>query len=86
MKVKMVPRSKIRVSRKSNSKYSKLREAIEALTPGGDALQISYSDKKELNSIRNIAYTYNKENNAKVRSSSEGSDNIIFFYIDKPST
>jgi hypothetical protein len=83
MKVKLVPRSKIRVSRKSNSKYSKLREAIDGLHSGGDALQVRYSDKKELNSIRNIAYTYNKENNAKIRSSSDATDNIIFFYIDK---
>jgi hypothetical protein len=83
MKVKLVPRSKVRVSRKSNSKYSKLKEAISDLKPGGDALQIKYGDKKELNSIRNIAYTYNKENNTKVRSSSDSSQNIIFFYLDK---
>jgi hypothetical protein len=83
MKVRLVPRAKVRVSRKSNSKYSKLKSAIEDLKPGGDALQVKYSDKKELNSIRNIAYTYNKENNKKVRSSSDSSDNMIFFYLDK---
>lgn len=83
MKVKLVPRSKIRVSRKSSSKYSKLRDAIDELKPGGDALKIGFSDKKELNSIRNIAYTFNKENNTKVRSSSDSNENVIFFYLDK---
>lgn len=83
MKVRLVPRSKVRVSRKSSSKYAKLKESISDLKPGGDALQIKYSDKKELNSIRNIAYTFNKENNTKVRSSSDSSENIIFFYLDK---
>ncbi|MCC5915385.1 MAG: hypothetical protein JJU46_13505 [Balneolaceae bacterium] len=83
MKVKLVPRSKIRVSRKSNSKYAKLKEAIQNLKPGGEALRIKYNDKKELNSIRNIAYTYNKENNTNIRSSSDSNENMIFFYIDK---
>jgi hypothetical protein len=82
MKVKIVPRSKIRISRKSNSKYAKLKKAIENLKPGGEALRIKYNDKKELNSIRNIAYTYNKENDTSIKSSSNSSDNIIFFYID----
>lgn len=83
MKVKLVPRSKVRVSRKSSSKYAKLKEKLGDLKPGGDALQIKYSDKKELNSIRNIAYTYNKENNTKIRSNSDSSKNMIYFYIDK---
>lgn len=83
MKVKLVPRSKIRVSRKSNSKYAKLKEAIQNLEPGGEALRIKYNDKKELNSIRNIAYTHNKENGTNIRSSSDSNSNLIFFYIDK---
>lgn len=82
MKVKLIPRSKIKVSRKSSSKYSKVRDALEKLTPKGDALRISFSDKKELNSIRNIAYTHNKENGTKIKSSSDTVEKVIFFYIN----
>jgi hypothetical protein len=82
MKVRIVPRSKVRVSRKSKSKYDKIKDAIEHLKPGGEALRVKYSDKKELNSIRNIAYAYNKEHGTKIKSSSNPSENIIFFYIE----
>ncbi len=82
MKVKIVPRSKIKVSRKSSSKYSKVREALEKLVSKGDALRITYSDKKELNSIRNIAYTHNKENGTKIKSSSDTNEKVIYFYIN----
>jgi len=83
MKVRLVPRSNIRVSRKTKSKYNKLLFALDELEPGGSAIQIRYTDVKELNSIRNIAYSYNKENNKKVRSSTESTDNIIFFFLNK---
>lgn len=83
MKVKIVPRSKVRVSRKSKSKYDKIKDAIQHLKPGGEALRVTYSDKKELNSIRNIAYAFNKENNTQIRSSSNPSENTIFFYIER---
>ncbi|TVR29202.1 MAG: hypothetical protein EA390_10240 [Balneolaceae bacterium] len=83
MKVRLVPRTKIRVSRKTKSKYDKLKLALDELVPGGSAIQIRYKDNKELNSIRNIAYSYNKEMNKKVRSSTESADNIIFFFQDK---
>jgi 23S rRNA U2552 (ribose-2'-O)-methylase RlmE/FtsJ len=82
MKVRIVPRSKVRVSRKSKSKYDKIKDAIEHLKPGGEALRVKYSDKKELNSIRNIAYAFNKEHGTKIKSSSNPSENIIFFYIE----
>lgn len=83
MKVKIVPRSKVRVSRKSKSKYDQIKDAIRHLNPGGEALRVKYSDKKELNSIRNIAYAYNKEHNTHIRSSSNPSENTIFFYMEK---
>jgi 23S rRNA U2552 (ribose-2'-O)-methylase RlmE/FtsJ len=83
MKVRLVPRSKIRVSRKTKSKYDKLKLALDELKPGGNAIQIKYTDKKELNSIRNVAYSFNKEKNGKVKSSSGNADNILFFYVDK---
>ncbi|MCC5905988.1 MAG: hypothetical protein JJU13_07280 [Balneolaceae bacterium] len=83
MKIKLVPRSKVRVSRKSRSKYEKLKEAISKLQPKGDAIRVDYSSQKELNSIRNIAYTYNRETNSKVKSTTDSSEQAVFFFIEE---
>lgn len=83
MKIKIVPRSKIKVSRKSKSKYDDLKEAISKLKPNGDAIKIEYSSQKELNSIRNIAYTYNRETGSKIRSSTNRNEQAVFFYIEE---
>lgn len=82
MKIKIVPREKVRVSRKSRSKYSKLKEALTKLKPGGEVLKVKYNNQKELNSVRNIAYTYNRETNGNVKSSSDASESIVFFYVE----
>ncbi|MDZ7756714.1 hypothetical protein [Rhodohalobacter sp.] len=82
MKVRIVPRSKVRVSRKSKSKYDKVKDAMVHLKSGGEALRVKFSDKKELNSIRNIAYAYNKEHDTRIRSSSNPNENTIFFYME----
>lgn len=83
MKIKFVPRSKVKVSRKSRSKYEKLREAISKLEPNGDAIRVEYSSKKELNSIRNVAYTYNRETDSKVKSTTNSTNDAVFFFIEK---
>lgn len=83
MKIKIVPRSKVRVSRKSRSKYEKLKEAISKLEPNGDAIRVEYSTKKELNSIRNVAYTYNRETDSKVKSTTNSTNDAVFFFIEK---
>jgi hypothetical protein len=83
MKIKLVPRSKVRVSRKSRSKYEKLKEAISKLEPKGDAIRVDYTSQKELNSIRNIAYTYNRETNSKVKSTTDSSEQAVFFFIEE---
>ncbi|WP_234572705.1 hypothetical protein [Rhodohalobacter sp. 614A] len=83
MKIKIVPRSKVKVSRKSRSKYEKLKEAISKLEPNGDAIRVEYSTKKELNSIRNVAYTYNRETNSKVKSTTNSTNDAVFFFIEK---
>lgn len=82
MKIKIVPRSKIRVSRKSKSKYDSLKKAISRLKPGGDALRIEFSGQKELNSIRNIAYTYNRETGSNIKSTTNRSEQAVFFFIE----
>lgn len=82
MKIKIVPRSKIKVSRKSKSKYDSLKEAIARLKPGGDALRIEFSGQKELNSIRNIAYTYNRETGSNIKSTTHTNEQAVFFFIE----
>lgn len=83
MNIKFVPRSKIKVSRKSRSKYHKLKEAISKLEPNGDAIKVEYSSKKELNSIRNVAYTYNRETDSKVKSTTNSSNDAVFFFVER---
>jgi hypothetical protein len=83
MKIKIVPRSKIKLSRKSKSKYDSLKEAIEKLKPGGDALKIEFSSQKELNSIRNIAYTFNRETGSSIKSTTNRNEQAVFFFIEK---
>ncbi|MEX0648208.1 MAG: hypothetical protein WEA56_04075 [Balneolaceae bacterium] len=83
MKVKIVDRSKIRVTRRNTSKYIKLKNALEKLEPQGDALEVKFSKRNELNSIRNIAYAYNRENGGSVKSSADISKGVIYFYVEK---
>jgi hypothetical protein len=83
MKVKIVPKSKIKVSRSSTSKYQPLIDAIQKLKPGGDALRVKYNDERELNSMRNIIYTINREEGKKIKSNKDPQDKTVFFYIEK---
>ncbi len=81
MKIRFVDRSDIKISRKSKSKYRPLKEAIAKLKPGGDAIQVKFSDEKELTSLRNVIYTYNRETDSNVRSSADMNKNLIYFYV-----
>lgn len=81
MKIRFVDRSEIKISRKSKSKYRPLKEAIAELKPGGDAIQIKFSDDKELTSLRNVIYTHNRETNSNVRSSADKNKSLIYFYV-----
>lgn len=83
MKVKIVPRSKIKVSRSSSSKYQPLIDAVKKLKPGGDALKVKYSDDRELNSMRNIVYTINREQGKNVKSNKNSQNNTVYFFIEK---
>lgn len=83
MKIKLVPRSEVKITKKSTSKFRPLIEALGKLVPGGNALEVSYSSDKELNSMRNVVYTYNRENGAKIKSGKDTVNNKIFFYKDK---
>lgn len=82
MKVKIVDRAKVQVTRRNTSKYTKLKKALGKLKPEGDALEVKFSKKNELNSIRNIAYAYNRENNGNIKSSADVSKGVIYFYVE----
>jgi hypothetical protein len=81
MKIKMVSRDEISSSRKKTSKYSPLIEALSSLKPGGDAIQVKYSNDKELSSARNVVYAFNRENNKKVKSRKDSQNKSVFFFL-----
>lgn len=83
MKLKFVPRSDVRVTKKSSSKFRPLIESLNKLEPGGDALEVTFSNEKELNSMRNVVYTYNRETGAKVKSGKDTVNGKVFFYKEK---
>lgn len=80
MKIKMVSRNEITSSRKKSSKYSPLVEALGKLKVGGDAIQVKYSNEKELSSARNVVYAFNRENGVKVKSRKDSQNKTVFFY------
>jgi len=80
VKVKFVPKSEITISRKSSSKYQDLIDAAKKLKPGGKALQVTYQDERELNSMRNIIYSLNKEEDFEIRSNKDAKNKIVYFY------
>lgn len=83
MKIKKVPRSEIKITKKSSSKFKQLIEELGNLEPGGNALEVSFSNEKELNSMRNVVYTFNRESGIKIRSGKDSVNNRIYFYRDK---
>lgn len=82
MNLKFVSREKIRVSKRRSSKFRALVDSLNNLTPGGQALEVTYADTKELNSIRNIVYTHNRETGTKIKSGKDSENNRVFFYRD----
>jgi hypothetical protein len=82
MKIKFVPRSEVKITKKSSSKFRPLLDALNKLKPGGEALEVTYSNDKELNSMRNVVYTFNRETGSKIRSGKDTLNSKIFFYKD----
>jgi hypothetical protein len=83
MDINFVSRTDIEISKKSSSKYKPLLDAVKKLKPGGKAIEVSFSDKTELNSMRNVVYSYNRETGDKVKSSKHPNENIVFFYKEE---
>ncbi|MEX2574763.1 MAG: hypothetical protein WD317_10715 [Balneolaceae bacterium] len=82
MKVKIVPKSEVKVSRNSSSKYQPLIDALKKLKPDGEVLKVKYSDERELNSMRNIVYTANRDEGKKIKSNKDSHNKTVFFYLE----
>lgn len=81
MKIKSVDRKQIIFTRVTRSKYKELYTYLDALKPEGKAVEVEYTSKKELNSICNLVYNYNKTKNIRIKSSSDAKSNKIYFYV-----
>lgn len=83
MKIKVVPRTEVKVTKRSTSKFRPLLDALNKLEPGGDALEVTYANEKEANSMRNVVYTHNRDLGVKVKSGKDAVNGKIFFYKEK---
>jgi hypothetical protein len=83
MKIKFVPRNEVKSTKKGSSKFRPLIDALNKLVPGGDALEVTYTSDKELSSMRNVVYTFNRETGSKIKSGKDTLNSKIFLYKDK---
>ena len=83
MDIKFVKRSTIKSSKKRTSKFKPLLEAIEKLKPGGQAVEVSYLNDKNINSMRTAVYQFSKQNDIKIKSRRDAENKRIYFYRDK---
>ncbi|NIR86263.1 hypothetical protein GWO13_01310 [Candidatus Bathyarchaeota archaeon] len=58
-------------------------DAVKKLEAGGKALQVSFEDETELNSMRNVVYGYNRDTGDQVKSSKHPEKNVVFFYKEE---
>lgn len=79
MNIKFVPREDINISKRSSSKYKPVLDGINNLDRR-EALEVSFENEAELNSIRNIVYTHNRENKDNIKSSKHSKKKVVYFY------
>lgn len=80
MDIKFVNRSEIKSSKRRSSKFKPLLDALDQLKPGGEAVEISYSNDKSVNSMRTAVYQYNQEHDVKIKSGKDAENKKIYFY------
>jgi hypothetical protein len=79
--IKIVKKSSIKSSRKRRSKFKPLLEAIDKLKPGGSqAVEVSYTSDKNVNSMRTAVYQYSKLKNIKIKSQRDLAAKKIHFF------
>lgn len=81
MDIKIVKKSSIRPSKKRRSKFKPLLEAIDKLKPsGGQAVEVSYTSDKNVNSMRTAVYQHSKVKNIKIKSQRDIETKKIHFF------
>jgi hypothetical protein len=83
MEIKFVKRSIIQTRKKKSSKFRPLVEAIQKLKPHGQAIEVTYSNEKEVNSMRTAVYQFCRQKDFTVKSRKDSVGKKIFFYRDK---
>ncbi|WP_018127362.1 hypothetical protein [Balneola vulgaris] len=83
MDIKFVKRSTIKSTKKRTSKFKPLLEAIDKLKPGGQAIEVSYTSEKNINSMRTAVYQYCKNKDFSIKSRRDAANKKIFFFRDK---
>ncbi|MEP1151607.1 MAG: hypothetical protein JXR20_02790 [Balneola sp.] len=83
MDIKFVKRSAVNSSKKRNSKFKPLLEAIDKLKPNGHAVEVSYTSDKNVNSMRTAVYQHSKIKNIKIKSKKDPSIKKIHFYREE---
>ncbi len=83
MEIKFVEREKINMSKRRSSKFKPLLEALDKLEVGGDAVEVDYTDDKNVNSMRTAVYQYNQDKGVKIRSGKDSENKKIYFYREK---
>lgn len=83
MDIKFVKRSVVKSTKKRSSKFRSLLEGIEKLRPGGQAIEVSYSNDKAMNSMRTAVYQFCRQKNFSIKSKRDTVGKKIYFYRDK---
>lgn len=83
MKIKFVERSQVISNRKESSKFKSLKDALNKLEVGGDAIEVAYSSDKNINSMRTAVYQYSQQRNVKIKSRKDARAKKIYFYRAK---
>jgi len=83
MDIKIVDRQEIKTTKKRSSKFKPLLEALDKLKPGKKAVEVSYKDDKNVNSMRTAVYQYNQDKGVKIKSGKDSENKKIYFYREK---
>lgn len=83
MDINFVSRTDITISKKSSSKYKPLLEAVKKLKPGGKALEVKFETDAELNSMRNVIYSHNRDTGDEIKSSKHPKKDLVYFYKER---
>lgn len=81
MDIKIVKKSSIKSSKKRKSKFKPLLEAIDKLkVGGGQAVEVTYTSDRNVNSMRTAVYQHSKVKNIKIKSERDIESKKIHFY------